>query len=442
MSNYSTPRGGYNQRQLNTYNSYADSGYSNQQYNNCGNYNNYSYQNYPSYENNYPVSNNGYNQPRRMKASKGNSSNATRIIFIINMIAFAICAVYLGNYVFNSINVQGKQEDLTNLIDGVAGSGEDRYESIRDEYPHLVGRLLFHNYNDVIDLPVMQTKDDPMYYLYRDQDGKDSNWGTPFLDYRCDVGKPTDNFVVYAHNMKDMTQFGSLKNYKTETYWKQYKTVEFETMYEERMEYEVVASFYSQIYDAETTGVFKYYKFFDAESESDYNDFVNGILGLSNYNTGIVPKYGDQLLTLSTCDYTQDVEEGRFVVVCRKVGASSEQGSVDEFVDSIESTTEPVATKKPSVTSTPVATKKPENVQRTSAPVQTETPNNDNNSNNNDNNSNNDYNEDNNRPQRTFIPGFIDDWIDQNTDSDESTENEEPQSTSNPWWDYWNQNSW
>ena len=36
------------------------------------------------------------------------------------------------------------------------------------------------------------------------------------------------------------------------------------------------------------------------------------------YDTGVTANYGDQLLTLSTCEYSQ--EDGRFVVVCKKIG--------------------------------------------------------------------------------------------------------------------------
>ena len=38
---------------------------------------------------------------------------------------------------------------------------------------------------------------------------------------------------------------------------------------------------------------------------------------MSLYDTGVTASYGDRLLTLSTCDYTE--EDGRFVVVAKKV---------------------------------------------------------------------------------------------------------------------------
>ena len=38
---------------------------------------------------------------------------------------------------------------------------------------------------------------------------------------------------------------------------------------------------------------------------------------MSFYDTGVTAEYGDQLLTLSTCDYQET--DGRFVVVAKKV---------------------------------------------------------------------------------------------------------------------------
>ena len=77
----------------------------------------------------------------------------------------------------------------------------DRYASIRDKYPNLIGRLIIHNYNGENDLTVMQTPDEPDYYLYRDAEGKYSQFGTAYLDYRCSVENLTDNFMIYAHNI-------------------------------------------------------------------------------------------------------------------------------------------------------------------------------------------------------------------------------------------------
>ena len=48
-----------------------------------------------------------------------------------------------------------------------------------------------------------------------------------------------------------------------------------------------------------------------------HDEFVAKCIKLSLYKTDIIPKYGDKLLTLSTCSYNTDNE--RFVVFAKKI---------------------------------------------------------------------------------------------------------------------------
>ena len=63
----------------------------------------------------------------------------------------------------------------------------------------------------------------------------------------------------------------------------------------------------------EDNGRFRYYYYNDLADEDDFNYFVNNVKERSLYDTGVEAKYGDDLLTLSTCSY--QVKNGRFVVV-------------------------------------------------------------------------------------------------------------------------------
>ena len=73
----------------------------------------------------------------------------------------------------------------------------------------------------------------------------------------------------------------------------------------------------SRVYYKSEKDVFRYYYFVNAKNEQEYDDFVKNSIKASIYDTGVTAKYGDQLLTLSTCEYSQ--EDGRFVVVLKKV---------------------------------------------------------------------------------------------------------------------------
>ena len=50
---------------------------------------------------------------------------------------------------------------------------------------------------------------------------------------------------------------------------------------------------------------------------SNFNAYVFRCKALSYYDTGITAEYGDKLLTLSTCEYTNT--NGRLVVVAKRI---------------------------------------------------------------------------------------------------------------------------
>ena len=245
------------------------------------------------------------------------------VVFVISLIVFSICSVYLLRYVWGSITSTKNNEKALNHFKDVADADEelsDKYAKMRDKYPEVIGRLIFNNNSKVMSFLVMQSDvTDHEKYLELDPFGEPCERGTPFLDAWCgikDKNKLSDNFLIYSHNYKDGTMFGSLdNNYKDKLYWEKYPTIKFETMYDDMAEYEIFAAFYSKRYNVGDR-VFKYYKFKDAANEEEFNDFVNNVKRLSLYDTKITPKYGEQLLTLSTCSY--HIRGGRFAVVARR----------------------------------------------------------------------------------------------------------------------------
>lgn len=166
-----------------------------------------------------------------------------------------------------------------------------------------------------IDYPVMWTPSDENYYLYRGFDGKDNQNGSLILDTDSSLDPPTTNLIIHGHNMKSGAMFGNLTDYEKESYYKEHKQI---ILYTEGVQrnYEVIAAFRSQVYK-KTDEVFKFYKFFQADTEEEFDDFYNNIKALSLYDTGVTAQFGDRFITLSTCVY--HVEQGRFVVVAKEV---------------------------------------------------------------------------------------------------------------------------
>ncbi len=194
-----------------------------------------------------------------------------------------------------------------------------QYAGLYASNPDIVGWLCVPG--TVIDYPVMQTPEDQNYYLRRGWNGRYSAYGLLFVDANCDVAEG-DNAIIYGHKKYDGQMFGRLTDFESESFWKQHKTFTFDTLYEERT-FEVVCAFRARILYQKEEG-FRYYWFYDAETEAEYDDFVTNIKEMALYDTGVTPEYGDQLVTLSTC-YNW-VTNGRFVVVGRLVEDAQAEG--------------------------------------------------------------------------------------------------------------------
>ncbi len=256
---------------------------------------------------------------------------------IILIIIVAICAVYLAWYYINA-HIQSqrageladmrkkKLEQLDKNRDDVLKIDSEHYvvkkeDVVLEKYKNLylknknlIGWLKIDDTN--IDYPVMKSiHGNGEFYLNHDYNGNDDNNGTLFMDDKCDPLGPSDNLIIYGHNMKSGQMFGGLDNYKSESYYQSHKYVKFDTIYSEGI-YEVIFAFQSRVY-SEADITFKYYQFIEPNSKEEFDSGIEAMRELSLYDTDAKVEYSDQLITLSTCDY--DESNGRFVVVCKRV---------------------------------------------------------------------------------------------------------------------------
>lgn len=250
-------------------------------------------------------------------------SMGRKIVLVICLIVFIGSAGVLLDYFITGMRAQNAFEDLQKLKtmreDLVTDKGTviGEYADLYLINSDIIGWVTVEDTN--IDYPVMQTKSDPEYYLYRAFDKSDSSSGTPFMDAASDIFIPTSNFLIYGHHMKNGTMFHDLLEYADKEFYEKHKTFKFDTIYKGGQgTYEVIAAGYTQIYPTDSKE-FKYYQYAGMTSQSDFNEYVKGVKAISEYDTGVIAEYGDQLVTLSTCAYHTD--NGRFIVVGRRVDA-------------------------------------------------------------------------------------------------------------------------
>lgn len=54
-----------------------------------------------------------------------------------------------------------------------------------------------------INYPVMQSKNEPNFYLKHGFDKAYTDYGCPYVQENCDVQEPSDNLIIYGHHMND-----------------------------------------------------------------------------------------------------------------------------------------------------------------------------------------------------------------------------------------------
>ena len=256
-----------------------------------------------------------------------------RLILLCSAVAVC-CLGYFGVYSWHHYKTGQAYDKLSQLKEmPVIGSGEvmpptgplftldepteprevlDEYKNLLNKNKKLIGWVKIDDTN--IDYPVMQTSDNE-YYLTHNLNQENDRNGSIFMDKDCDVLKPSTNYIIYGHHMKSGNMFGKLDLYQDESYCKEHPYIQFDTIYEKGT-YEVMYVFRSRVYREEEI-VFKYYQFIDANSEQEFDSYMSEMASMSLYDTGVTAESGDQLLTLSTCDYQE--KNGRFVVVAKKV---------------------------------------------------------------------------------------------------------------------------
>lgn len=255
-----------------------------------------------------------------------------RLIVALCSVGAIVCLGYVGVYSWFNQRTGNTYQELIELkekpaisssasasapqytLDGKKEEKEvlEEYKNLLNKNKKLIGWIKIDDTN--IDYPVMQTSDNEYYLDHNLNQEYDKN-GSIFMDKDCDVLKPSMNYILYGHHMRSGQMFGNLDNYQNESYYEEHPYIQFDTIYEKGT-YQVMYVFRSRVY-SEDEIVFKYYQFIDANSEQEFDSYMNEMASMSLYDTGVTAEYGDQLLTLSTCDYQET--DGRFVVVAKKI---------------------------------------------------------------------------------------------------------------------------
>ena len=144
-----------------------------------------------------------------------------------------------------------------------------------------------------INYPVMRSLDNEDY-LHRDLNGKYLYSGSLFVDYRCSAVDTGGNYIIYGHNMKNDTMFGTLDEYKKQGYFDEHPVFYYLTP-EGDYKVELFAGLVTKS-DSEV------YNLYYPETEA-YVSFLRNLQENSTFRSDVAVTEEDRIVTLSTCSY-------------------------------------------------------------------------------------------------------------------------------------------
>jgi len=231
-----------------------------------------------------------------------NSKNKTNIkniflsvLTLIFLIILVISIIYIVKWFIDGKENRKIVEKVSELIiiDNKENESEYKidFEKLKEINNQIVGYLKVNGTN--IEYPVVQAEDNN-YYLKRNLDTEYNSGGWIFADYKNNFDGTDKNIVIYGHNMKDNSMFGSLENVLEEEWYNNEENyiINFITEKEEQ-KYQVFS-----VYKIENED---YYINTEFKNKEEFINFTNTLKERSIKDFNVELSKEDSIITLSTC---------------------------------------------------------------------------------------------------------------------------------------------
>ena len=231
------------------------------------------------------------------------------VAIVLCILVFVVAGFFLGRWLYENYKTKQLSNELQSMV-GISESTVEEegvevlppeeapleslsFEQLIEKNPDTVGWIRVAGTN--VNYPIVQSGDND-YYLKRDFDGKWTNSGWIYGDYRCDFDNLSSNrnVIIYGHGRLDMSMFGSLA-YCRRSWWLNepaYHTIHITTP-NETTTWRVFAVY--------TTSIDFYYIQTNFTFDGALTKLVNEMKSRSIHDFGVDVKEDDTILTLSTC---------------------------------------------------------------------------------------------------------------------------------------------
>lgn len=214
-----------------------------------------------------------------------------KVSLILFMLLSVIGILYSAISIYKTTNQYKVSADKYQEIERIyykEDESEDRYQKLLMLNSDFIGWLEIDQTK--ISYPVVRTEDND-FYLSRNFYNETDKSGAIFMDFRNNPNKLDKNTIIYGHNMKDGSMFGSLKAFLDQNFLEEQNKITFSSS-DSTYIWEVFS-----VYEAEDVA-WMGTKFTDLR---DYEKFLDRIINKSVIDRETVVDSTDKILTLATC---------------------------------------------------------------------------------------------------------------------------------------------
>ena len=261
-----------------------------------------------------------------------------KTITVIAVVLLLISGNYLGKVQWASFLAAQNTNKLAKLYTASEETGDSgilkAFLALLEINPDTKAWIVIENANVnnvVVQKPgEVATSPTDYHYLHSDFNNNPSKSGTLFFgpDNVIERDQTSQNLTIHGHSMRNGQMFGTLKEFRDLDFYKENPLIRMDTLYE-RGVYEIFSVIITNADPTDDNGQFFDYTVPDFETQEEFIDFVSELKKRSMHDIPVDVEEGDQILTLSTCEY--DFTSARLVIVARKVkeGESEDVQTVD-----------------------------------------------------------------------------------------------------------------
>lgn len=229
------------------------------------------------------------------------------LIFILGII---ISIIHIAKWYLDNKENKQIENKLANTVTIIEQENEDKeyninFEELKAVNNETIGWLKVNGTD--IEYAVVKTKNNS-YYLNHNFEKKYNIAGWIFADYKNNFDKTDKNIVIYGHNRKDGSMFGTLKNILKEEWYSNEENFVIDFITEqEQAKYQVFSVYRIKNEDYYINTEFK---------ENEFSSFIKTLKIRSIKDFEIEVTENDSILTLSTC---ADNNKYRIVLHAKKI---------------------------------------------------------------------------------------------------------------------------